>query len=188
MITICGLGSLGGHLVEHLARQGCRELRLVDHDKVEPHNLANQPYFGEQQGRTKVNAMAETLFRVAGLRPETHCKTLNAGSTARLLQGSELVLDCLDNSDGRRAVQAACRKLGIACLHVGMFADYCEAVWDEAYAVPESSAPKPCAEQMGRVLALLATVLFDRAWRTWKQSGARENYACTLGDLHVSRW
>ena len=44
LITICGAGTLGGNLVETLARMGFSRLILIDKDKVEMRNLSTQPY------------------------------------------------------------------------------------------------------------------------------------------------
>lgn len=43
-VTVCGAGTLGAHLAEHLGRQGSDAVRVIDNERVEAVNLANQPY------------------------------------------------------------------------------------------------------------------------------------------------
>ena len=42
MVTIVGLGAVGGYVVEGLVRAGVRHLRIVDFDTVQPTNLNRQ--------------------------------------------------------------------------------------------------------------------------------------------------
>lgn len=180
-IFICGAGTVGAHLALHLARQGSREIRVVDRDRVEERNLRNQPYWLHHVGKPKVVALAEVVLRAGGPRLVGEHRQMTAGNAARLLSGSELVLDCFDNSESRQAVQAACRGLSIPCLHVGLFEEYCEVVWDERYTPPpEPPAPATCADPLSRSLALMAVVLFERALRDGT------DLCCTLGDLTIS--
>jgi tRNA A37 threonylcarbamoyladenosine dehydratase len=34
-LTICGAGALGSHLADNLARQGFRDMRVIDRDRIE---------------------------------------------------------------------------------------------------------------------------------------------------------
>ena len=42
LVVICGLGGVGGHCAEALARCGIGKLHLIDHDLVQPSNLNRQ--------------------------------------------------------------------------------------------------------------------------------------------------
>ena len=65
-ITVVGCGGTGGFVAEGLCRlfQG-REatIVLVDHDRVEPHNLLRQNFYAEDVGRFKSQALADRLAR-----------------------------------------------------------------------------------------------------------------------------
>ena len=65
-ITVVGCGGTGGFVAEGLCRlfQG-REatIVLVDHDRVEPHNLLRQNFYPEDVGRFKSQALADRLAR-----------------------------------------------------------------------------------------------------------------------------
>jgi molybdopterin/thiamine biosynthesis adenylyltransferase len=187
-ILVCGVGTLGGNLVEHLVRvQGdSLQIRVIDFDRVEQRNLRNQPYFSHQVGKPKVTSLAENVYRISGQRLETHHKTLTAGNAERWLEGCDLVCDCFDNHAARLALQKACRKQGVPCLHLGLASDYGEVIWDPHYQVPPDSQRDPCAEPLSRSLALLTVALFDDCWRAYRQQGQLRNLCFTAGDLAVS--
>ncbi len=180
-ILICGVGTVGGNLVEHLARTGLDALTVLDCDKVEQRNLANQPYFQHQLGKSKVAALAETIFRIRGQQIGTLHKRLTLSNAKGLVKGFDLVVDCLDNHQARHDLQQACRQAGADLLHIGLSLDYGEVIWDANYRVPPDVSRDPCAEPLARGLALQAVVLFEKARAT------RENLCFTAGDLVVTR-
>ena len=65
-ITVVGCGGTGGFVAEGLCRlfQG-REatIVLVDHDRVEPHNLLRQNFYAADVGKFKSQALADRLAR-----------------------------------------------------------------------------------------------------------------------------
>lgn len=180
-MLICGVGTLGGNLVEHLARTGMDSLTILDHDKVQPRNLANQPYFQHQVGKSKVAALAETIFRIRGQQIATLHKRLTLSNARGLVKGYQLVVDCFDNHLARHDLQQACRGAQVDLLHLGLSHDYGEVIWDEHYRVPPDVARDPCAEPISRSLALQAVLLFEKA------RASRENLCFTAGDLVVTR-
>ncbi len=177
-----------GSLTEHLARSLSpnTKLRVLDHDRVEERNLANQPYLKHQVGKPKVAALAENVFRISGQRLDGQQKTLTRGNATRWMQDCDLVVDCFDNHEARLALQMACRQSKTPCIHLGLAPDYGEVVWDEHYRVPPDSPGDPCGKPLSRTLALFAIVLFDDIWRAYMQSGTRRNLCFTSGDLKVS--
>ena len=65
-ITVVGCGGTGGFVAEGLCRlfQGRQAtIVLVDHDRVEPHNLLRQNFYPEDVGRFKSQALADRLAR-----------------------------------------------------------------------------------------------------------------------------
>ena len=65
-ITVVGCGGTGGFVAEGLCRlfQGRQAtIVLVDHDRVEPHNLLRQNFYTEDVGRFKSQALADRLAR-----------------------------------------------------------------------------------------------------------------------------
>ena len=134
-VTICGAGALGANLTETLARMGLRKLRVIDRDRVEPHNLSTQPWAQQDVGVPKVRALAMALYRAVSARVEPQHIELTPENAAQLLAGSTVVVDAFDNLPSRMAVAAACRQLGLHCLHIGLGdgGDYGCGLWDDQY-------------------------------------------------------
>ena len=114
-ITVVGCGGTGGFVAEGLCRlfQG-REatIVLVDHDRVEPHNLLRQNFYPEDVGRFKSQALADRLarafrrpvgysvypFRDEDARPDGH------RYPGLPTYGNSLLIGCADNAAARRAM------------------------------------------------------------------------------------
>jgi hypothetical protein len=185
-VAICGVGTLGANLAEHLARGGWRRLRLVDCDRVEEKNLKNQPYLQQQIGQPKVRALSEMLFRAVGAKATPLHQELRSHNAGRLLGGAGLIVDCFDNAAARAAVSEASRELRVPCLHAGMSrTGYGEVVWDEAYRVPPDAAGDPCTDGLARALSLLVVVAIGRAVERWRESGERAQFTVTHDDLRI---
>ncbi|MCE9546623.1 MAG: ThiF family adenylyltransferase [Planctomycetia bacterium] len=184
-VTICGAGALGSHLVDNLARQGFRRLRVIDRDRVEEHNVSTQLYGAGDVGAWKVEVLRNRVFRAVELEIETVAKELSDRNAKALLKGSDLVIDTFDNSDSRRLVQQHCREAQLECLHVGLNADYCEVIWDADYRVPRDVAGDVCEYPLARNLVLLAVAIASETILRFVVDGRRENLSATLADFAV---
>ena len=184
-LTLCGAGALGSHLADNLARQGFGPLKVIDRDRVEEHNVSTQLYGESDVGAWKVEVLRNRLFRAAGVEIEAVNKELTERTARGLLKGSGLVVDTFDNSASRRLVQAECRALQLPCLHVGLFADYAEVVWDEVYRVPGDVAGDVCDYPLARNLVLLAVAVASETLVRFALDGTRRNWSATLGDFAV---
>ena len=116
-ITVVGCGGTGGFVAEGLCRlfQGRdATIVLVDHDRVEPHNLLRQNFYAGDVGRFKSQALAERLS-AAYNRPvgySVHPFQSYGGEAAYYGQyypglpncGNNLIVGCADNSAARRAM------------------------------------------------------------------------------------
>jgi molybdopterin/thiamine biosynthesis adenylyltransferase len=184
-ITLCGAGALGSHLADNLVRQGVGSLKVIDRDRVEEHNVSTQLYGEADVGAWKVEVLRNRLFRAAGVEIEAVNKELTERTARGLLKESGLVVDTFDNSVSRRLVQEQCRALGLPCLHVGLFADYAEVVWDEVYRVPNDVAGDACDYPLARNLVLLAVAVASETLVRFVMNGTRQNWSVTLGDFAV---
>ena len=109
-ITVVGCGGTGGFVAEGLCRlfQG-REatIVLVDHDRVEPHNLLRQNFYAEDVGRFKSQALADRLAR-AYRRPVGYSVYPFREEEPRYpglsCHGYSLIIGCADNAAARRAM------------------------------------------------------------------------------------
>lgn len=186
-LTLCGAGALGSHLADNLVRQGFGPLRVIDRDRVEEHNVSTQLYGVGDVGAWKVEVLRNRLFRAVGVEIEAVQKELTAATAPRLLKDAGLVIDTFDNSASRRLTQEHCRAQGLTCLHVGLFADYCEVIWDEAYQVPGDGGVDVCNYPLARNLVLLAVALASETLVRFVLAGERSNWSATLRDFAVQR-
>ena len=117
-VILVGCGGTGAFLAERLSRVliGRRaRLCLVDHDRVEAHNVARQAFARRDVGRYKVDAVAERLRginpRLEVLRstlpylPDVH-RGVFEGEYLGDDGGLRLVVGCVDNGHARRAIAA----------------------------------------------------------------------------------
>ena len=184
-VTLCGAGALGSHLADNLARQGFHQWKVIDRDRVEVHNVGTQLYGEAEVGSWKVEALRNRLFRAVGVEIETVAKELSERNARTLLKGSALVLDTFDNSAGRRLIQEHCRAEEIPCLHIGLFADYAEAIWDEAYRVPSDVAGDVCDYPLARNLVLLAVAVASELVIRYILDGSKTGWSITLRDFAI---
>lgn len=184
-LTICGGGALGSQLADNLARQGFRQFRVIDRDRVEEHNIGTQLYGESEVGAWKVEVLRQRLFRTTGVEIEAIRKELSDRSARSLLQDSGLVIDTFDNSQSRRLVQEECRALQLPCLHVGLHADYGEVIWDEHYRVPQDVPGDVCDYPLARNLILLVVAVASEVLVRFAVAGVRQAFSVTLHDFAI---
>src|SRR5687767_3905695 len=184
-ITLCGGGALGSNLADNLVRQGVKHLRVIDHDRIEEHNVGTQLYGESEVGVWKVEALRNRLFRATGVEIEAARKEMTAQNAQALLKGARVVVDTFDNAAARGLVQQAVRALGVPCLHVGLFEDYCEVLWDEGYRVPRDVAGDVCEYPLARNGVLLAVAIASETLMAFCLEGRRVQWSATLKDFAV---
>ena len=114
-VLVAGCGGLGGNLINMLSRVGVGNLRIVDGDVFEETNL-NRQLFSEVPilGTNKARAAAERINRInPDITVETVETFVTEENAAELIRGCDVVMDALDNVDGRRVLAAACEKVGV---------------------------------------------------------------------------
>ena len=184
-VAVCGAGALGGNLAESLARSGVRHLTLIDHDRVEPHNLPTQPYTLDDVGAAKADVLAHALYRAVEADVTPCVATLDAANTEALLRGHDLVVDGFDNHAARKAVAAWGTEADADVLHAGLAEGYAEVIWNEVYRVPSARQEDVCDYPLTRTLALLTANLACEVAIRFLISDVRESYTLTLADLRI---
>ena len=114
-ITVVGCGGTGGFVAEGLCRLFTgREatIVLVDHDRVEPHNLLRQNFHKEDVGKFKSQALADRLARAYGRCVGYSVYAFRGEDSGDQEQcypglsgyGNGLLIGCADNAAARRAM------------------------------------------------------------------------------------
>ncbi|MDP2659926.1 MAG: ThiF family adenylyltransferase, partial [Dehalococcoidia bacterium] len=118
-VVVVGCGGTGGFIASGLCRLLPKEqnILLVDHDRVEPHNLRRQAFFSGDVGLFKSQALAERLARQYGRKVGYSILPF----TRHLMRGSEmgtsfhqqvlvncLIVGAVDNAVARQEIRAAC--------------------------------------------------------------------------------
>ncbi len=125
-VSVVGCGGLGGNLIENLARLGVGCIRVIDCDAFSESNLNRQLLSTEKNlGKRKAKEAAK---RVRQINSEVKVKVIDRMMTGenaeKMLKGSDLVLDAMDNIEGRFIAADACEKLGIYFIH-GAISGWC---------------------------------------------------------------
>jgi molybdopterin-synthase adenylyltransferase len=106
-VTLVGVGGVGSSAALHLAKAGIGHLRLIDQDIIEPSNLHRLHVDPSRLYHPKAEAIAESLRRqVPWTAVESFVETLRATNALELLDGSDVVVDGLDNFRSRYILNA----------------------------------------------------------------------------------
>jgi len=82
-------------------------------------------------------------------------------------------------------VQQHCRALHLPWLHVGLFADEGEVIWDERYRAPQDVAGDVCDCPLARNLVLIAIAVASEVVVRFALTGTRQDFSVTLGDFAI---
>ena len=111
-ITVIGCGGTGGFVAEALCRLYTgrqAEIALVDHDRVEPHNLLRQNFLPPDVGRHKSEVLAERLCesygRAVGYTTKPFRKEENGTYPGIGTYKPGLMIGCVDNARARREME-----------------------------------------------------------------------------------
>ena len=114
-VCIAGLGGLGGAVTELLARIGIGTLILVDGDTFEDSNLNRQMLSTEHLLSTpKTDAAAARIKKINSSVEIFSCpEFMNHENAGQFVNGTDAVVDCLDNIKTRFILEDAARNTGI---------------------------------------------------------------------------
>lgn len=118
-VLVAGCGGLGGYIIEMMARIGIGKLTVVDGDLFDETNLNRQLLCEELMlGTFKAAAAAE---RVENINSEVDVypvyEKITKDNVMDLFRDHDLIIDALDNIEGRFVMQEACEKLSIPLVH-----------------------------------------------------------------------
>lgn len=117
-VLLVGCGAVGSHIAMQLVAMGCENLTVVDFDRVEEHNLANQIFDVSDVGHAKVFRLLDhahrklgtdsdiTVRTVVGKLPEKLNECITASQAKRMKKTPVLIL-AVDSMEARREIAEA---------------------------------------------------------------------------------
>jgi len=118
-VTVVGLGAVGGHAVEGLARSGISRLRLVDFDTLQPSNINRQILaLDSTLGRSKADVARE---RVLDINPSCQVEAMEVFADHEsmdliLTPAPNLLIDAIDSVTPKIQLLTAAYHRGIPIL------------------------------------------------------------------------
>lgn len=186
-ITVCGCGAVGSNLIDNMIRQGFKNIRAIDMDRVEDHNRHTQIWDRRANGQLKVAMMKNHAYSAMGVQIEPISQRLDSRNAKKLLRG-DLVIDGFDNVESRCLVTDHCRENHIECLHIGLFMNYAEVAWNDIYNPPREAegAQDVCEYPLARNVVLMAVALATEKIIRFLEDGEKTSVVFTLRDMKVS--
>ncbi len=114
-VAICGIGAVGGHALETLARCGIGHIKAVDFDTIEESNINRQILaLHSTVGMKKTDA---ALIRVRDIYPDCDIKAypiyISEENHDEIFAGSDIVLDCIDSLSAKVSLLEDAYKRGV---------------------------------------------------------------------------
>ena len=121
-VVVVGAGGLGGTVFEILLRAGVGHIAIIDFDSFEESNLNRQLLSSATTlGTNKAKA---ALARAREINPDVKVQAiderLDQANADRLIEGSNLVCDCLGNIGDRFILERAAKRMGIPMVHAAV--------------------------------------------------------------------
>ncbi len=140
-VVVVGCGGLGSPVLTYLMMVGVGKIVMMDSDTVSLTNMNRQFLYEENDiGKEKAYCAEEFLCRrnsEIDIQAVQTC--VNEENIGNLLQGAQLVIDCVDNDRTRILVSRACLRLKIPVIEAGLRGFY-------GYVLPISPGESACIE------------------------------------------
>eukprot|EP01065_Artemidia_motanka_P027203 TRINITY_DN32421_c0_g1_i1.p1 TRINITY_DN32421_c0_g1~~TRINITY_DN32421_c0_g1_i1.p1 ORF type:complete len:382 (+),score=21.02 TRINITY_DN32421_c0_g1_i1:87-1232(+) len=176
-VLVCGVGGVGGYVVEALSRAGVGKLTLVDHDVVSVSNRNRQIIaLHSTLGKSKVKLFAE---RISDINPQCAVTTIEAflvedDVSALLAEGPfDYVVDAIDTVSTKLRLLSEAAAAGIPCVSsmgAGGRLDPSQVRLADIYDTEGCPLAKRCRTELrqqgvkkGRVLACFSSELPQKA-------------------------
>jgi adenylyltransferase/sulfurtransferase len=116
-VVVVGCGALGSVIASSLVRAGVGRVRVIDRDFIEDHNLQRQVLFDEDDIKSelpKAIAAERHLRKInSSVQVEGIVADANHTNIEKLVAGADLIMDGLDNFEGRFLINDVSLKHGI---------------------------------------------------------------------------
>ncbi|MBM4242017.1 MAG: HesA/MoeB/ThiF family protein [Euryarchaeota archaeon] len=122
-IIVIGCGGIGGAAIEMLARMGVGNLRIIDKDSFDLSNINRQIMSTfHSVGKSKIEVTYQTLKAINPfLKIDAIEEELNEDNIKRIIEGSDVVVDALDNLFSRVLVSRCSLEFGIPFIHGAIY-------------------------------------------------------------------
>lgn len=162
LVVVAGLGGVGGHCAEALARAGIGALHLIDFDSVQASNLNRQLVASKSTiGRKKTDAMQSRLLDVSDCRVSvSDCRIDGQTVAGAMPQRADYIVDAIDQLSGKLALVLYARDKGIpiiSCMGAGNRRDASRFYVTDIY----QTAGDPLARRMRQALRKLGIDALD---------------------------
>ncbi|MBW2310156.1 MAG: HesA/MoeB/ThiF family protein [Deltaproteobacteria bacterium] len=118
-VSVIGAGGLGGQVILLLARVGIGHLIVVDADAFDETNLNRQALSSTSSlGRSKAEEASEMVHAInPGVEVTSYQVRIDSTNAAKMLAGSDAVVDALDNVPDRFMLEREAKSLKIPLVH-----------------------------------------------------------------------
>lgn len=118
-VFIAGAGGLGCPVSVYLAVAGVGHIRITDHDRIDLSNLNRQIlHWHRDIGRMKVDSAREKLSEInPDVKIEIISKTIDEENISSLTDGSDAIVDAMDNFPARYILNKAAVEKNIPFFH-----------------------------------------------------------------------
>jgi molybdopterin/thiamine biosynthesis adenylyltransferase len=117
-IIVCGLGGLGGHIVEQCARAGVGKIVGADHDVFDATNLNRQILSAtDTLGNEKVEEAKKRIERINPAVDFVGCGCKFESIENYQWDRADIVFDCLDNIEARIILAEKCASHNLPMIH-----------------------------------------------------------------------
>lgn len=121
-VLLIGVGGLGTPCATYLAQAGVGHLEIIDADTVSFSNLNRQFFFTEQDVNCYKAEIAEKKIAQMNSAIQVHgqVKRLEASNALEIIQGYDVVINCVDTLATRKIVHDACLMQDIPLVEGGI--------------------------------------------------------------------
>ena len=151
-IIIVGIGALGSNLASNLIADIANDKKhgftVLDYQDVEARNIQayTQEYLHEQIGMSKLKALRINLYqryKVAVNNIDSKITSIDMSNMTiniAILKNFDLIIDCLDNYEGRKWLTDFAKEYGVECIHLGFSPQMTyQIAWNEGYEPQEGN-------------------------------------------------
>ncbi|HIH62630.1 MAG TPA: HesA/MoeB/ThiF family protein [Methanobacteriales archaeon] len=118
-VAVIGCGGIGGAAIEMLARMGVGSLSIVDKDAFSISNINRQVMSDFHSiGKSKVAVTRERIWKINPfIEIEAFNCEVDEDNVDTIIEGSDVVIDAMDNIMSRVIVSRECRRSKIPFIH-----------------------------------------------------------------------